>query len=189
MRQVKILALMTALSMTLCGCAQGQSIEEKAIEIQKEYSAWESLDITAEVTADYGNRVYEFKLKYTGNDSEGTVEVLKPEELGGLTARISPDSSSLIYDGAELYLGELTADGLSPMDCIPMMIGQWSDGYIQDVVRETIDGTDTLAVTFTASEDVSITTWFEEDTNLPVKAEIYYDNSMVLWCEFENIVT
>lgn len=189
MRQVKLLALMTALSLTLCSCSAGKTAEKKAMEIQQEYAAWESLAITADVTADYGDRVYEFKLRYTGNNTDGVVEVMSPEEIAGLTATLSPESKSLCYDGAELSLGELTADGLSPMECLPLMIDQWSNGHIERVDSETIDGTDTLAVSFTVSEDEYLITWFEADTNLPVRAEIYYDGSMVICCEFENIVT
>lgn len=189
MRQVKLLALMTALSLTLCSCGAGQTAEEKAMEIQAEYAAWDTLTITADVTADYGDRVYEFKLRYTGNDTEGTVEVLSPEEIAGLTAEILPDGSSIEYDGAELSLGELTSGGLSPMDCLPMMIAEWSEGYVDRAETDNIDGTDTLAVTYTLSENESLITWFEADTNLPVRAEVYFDGSMVLCCEFENIVT
>lgn len=189
MRQVKLLALMTALILTLCGCSGGQTLEEKADEIQSEYSAWESLSITADITADYGDRVYDFKVKYTGNATEGTIEVLEPELIAGLTAKVSEDGNALIYDGAELSLGDLTASGISPMESIPLMIGQWSKGYIQNVVMDTLDGKDTFAITFTISEKEYLITWFEADSNLPIKAEVYFDNSMVLCCEFENIVT
>ena len=189
MRQVKLLALMTALSMTLCSCGAGQTAEEKALEIQAEYAAWDTLTVTADVTADYGDRVYDFKLRYTGNHTEGTVEVLEPEEIAGLSATVSPDGDALIYDGAELSLGELTTDGLSPMKCIPMMIGNWSEGYIGRAETGSIDGTDSLAVTYTLSESEYLVTWFEYDTNLPIRSEIYFDGNMVLYCEFENIIT
>lgn len=189
MRQVKLLALMTALTLTLCSCTGGQTLEEKASEIQSEYSAWENLSITADITADYGDRVYEFKVKYTGNDTEGTVEVLEPELIAGLRAKVSEEGSALVYDGAELSLGDLTASGISPMESIPLMISQWSKGYIQNVVTDTLEDKDTFAITFTLSEKEYLITWFEADTNLPVKTEVYFDNSMVLSCEFENIVT
>ena len=189
MRQVKLLALMTALSLTLCSCGVGQTAEEKALELQEEYAAWDTLTITADVTADYGDRVYDFKLRYTGNDTEGTIEVLEPEAIAGLTATVSPDGSSLSFDGAELSLGELSSDGLSPMDCLPMMIEQWSKGFVDRAETDSINGTDTLAVTYTVSENEYLITWFEADTNLPVRAEIYFDGSMVICCEFENIIT
>ncbi len=164
-------------------------MEEKAIEIQTEYAQWENISITGDITADYGDRVYEFKVKFTGNESEGTIEVLEPDEIAGLTAKIAEDGNSLIYDGVELSLGDLTANGVSPIECIPMMIDQWSEGYIQNAVTDKLNDSDTVAITFTISEDEYLVTWFEADTNLPIRAELFFDNNMVICCEFENIVT
>lgn len=188
--QVKLLALMITICLILCSCSsRGISNEERAAEIQNEYSTLDGLTITANVTADYGERVYDFKLKFTGNNTDGVVEVVEPEIIAGLTAILAEDGNSLVYDGANLSLGNLTPDGLSPMDCIPLMLGQWSEGYIDGAMSEKIDGRDALAVTFTVSEDEYLVTWFENETNLPIRSEIFYDGSMVIGCEFENIVT
>jgi len=189
LRQVKLLALMTALCVLLCSCGAGQTAEEKAMEIQEEYAGWDDLTATARITADYGDRVYDFKVRYTGNSSEGVLEILSPRELQGITATVSPDGSSISFSGAELALGELTAKGLSPMECIPMMIGQWSEGYIERAEADSVDGRDAVSVTFTLSEKEYMVTWFESETDLPVKSEIYFDGIMVLCCEFENIIT
>lgn len=189
MRQVKLLALMIPICLLLGSCSSKQTVEEKAMELQAEYAAWEKLTITADISADYGDSVYDFKLQYTGNETEGTVCVLSPTELAGLTAELTKENSYLVYDGAELSLSELTTDGLSPMDCLPMMIGQWAGGYISGAETEAADGIDALAVTYAVSDDVSLKTWFEYGNNLPVKAEIYFKDSMVIYCEFENIVT
>lgn len=189
MRQVSLLALMMTFCITLCSCEAGQTIEEKAAKIQAEYATWEQLDITAHISADYGDRVYDFKLQFTGNETEGTVKVLSPEEIAGLTAELTPDSSYLIFDGAELSLGALTADGLSPMSCLPMMLGQWSGGYIDNAETASVNGADALSVSFTVSDNIYLITWFELSTSLPLKAELYLDGSMIISCEFENIVT
>jgi hypothetical protein len=162
---------------------------DRAAEIQEEYTAIDSLTVTAEVTADYGDRVYEFRLKYTGDDEEGTVEILSPESVKGIAARLTSGGRALRYDGAELSLGSLTKDGLSPMECLPFMIGRWKNGYVSGAVTEKLDGTDTVAVTFDVSENESLVTWFEADSSLPVRAELFFDGDMVIRCEFENIIT
>ena len=185
----RLLSLVMASLVVLCSCSSGKTEESRIEEIRSEYSEAESLTATALVTADYGDRVYEFKLRYTGNDTEGDVEILAPESLKGLTARIGEVGKSLIYDGAELSLGDLTPDGISPMECLPMMTACWKSGCTDGSVTEKINGRDTLAVTYPIQENEQLITWFETDTNLPLRAELFFDGDMVISCEFENIIT
>ena len=183
-----MLALMITPLLLLCSCS-GQSPEDRGKRIQEEYAGLDSITVTAKVTADYGDKVYDFRLKYTGSEEEGRVEILSPEAVKGLAVKIASGGRQLVFDGAELSLGSLTPEGLSPVDCLPVMIGQWKDGYISGSVSERLYGKDTAAVTFDMAENEYLITWFEDGTWLPVRAEMFFDGDMVLSCEFENIVT
>ena len=191
MRQVKTLALMITLIllMTLCSCRSSQSSgEEMALDIRTMLLGAGTLDITTHVTADYGEHVYEFSFRYTGNAQEGTLEVIKPEEVAGLKAKISVSGGTLEFDGAVLDTGAITADGLSPAQCIPVLISQWQSGYISGCNFEKLGDNDTLAVTTDLSQAVTQRTWFDCKTLLPLQAELYANGVMVISCRFENII-
>ncbi len=191
MRQVKTLALMITLIslLTLCSCrASKNSGEELALDIRTMLLGADQYDITARVKADYGERVYEFTFRYTGNAQEGTLEIIEPKALAGLKAKVSVSGGTLEFDGAVLDTGALTKDGLSPARCIPMLLSQWQSGYISGCNFEKLGESETLAVTTDISAGVSQRTWFHTQTLLPLKAELYEGGVMVLDCRFENIV-
>ena len=191
MRQVRTLALMIMLIslLSLCSCRTSQSSgEEMALDIRTMLLGADQLDITTHVTADYGERVYEFSFRYIGNAQEGTLEILSPEAIAGLKAKVSVTGGTLEFDGAVLDTGAVTSDGLSPAQCIPVLISQWQSGYISGCNFEKLDDNETLAVTTDITQNVSQRTWFDVKTLLPLKAEFYDSGVMVISCQFENII-
>lgn len=188
MRQVKTLALMITLIALLCACSSKNSGEELAMDIRTMMLEAECLDITANVTADYGERVFEFTFRYTGGAQEGTLEITQPDTIAGLRANVSVSGGTLEFDGAVLDTGAVTKDGLSPAQCIPVLISQWQSGYISGCNFEKLGDSETLAVTTDISVAISERTWFDANTMLPIKAELYEDGVMVIDCRFENII-
>ena len=57
------------------------------------------------LNADYGDRVYAYKLKYSGDMTSGSIEILEPASIAGLTVQVSPDGTSLIYEDVTLDTG------------------------------------------------------------------------------------
>ena len=191
MRQVKTLALMiTLISLTLlCSCrASKSSGQELALDIRTMLLEADRFDITTHVSADYGERVYAFTFRYTGGAQDGTLEIMKPESIAGLKAKVSVSGGTLEFDGAVLDTGAVTKDGLSPAQCIPVLLSQWQSGYMTGCNFEKLGNADTLAVTTDITEVVSQRTWFDVKTLLPISAELYDGGVMVLACGFENII-
>ena len=61
---------------TLAACSNRESTPENtAQEIQAEYEKAQSITMLLALTADYGDRVYEYNLKYTGSMASGDLEV------------------------------------------------------------------------------------------------------------------
>ena len=190
MRQVFALAQMITLCLCLtllCACARGETTlpQEK---IRSEFAEAQQVEMTLKLTADYGTRVYEYTVSYTGSGDIGTLEILQPESIAGLRAELREGSAYLVYDGTEFETGAILPDGVSPVDALPMLITQWQTGYVTDAVSESYKGLDTVALTTAVSDAVSLRTWFDGETLLPVHAEISYNNSVVLFCDFEDVV-
>jgi outer membrane lipoprotein-sorting protein len=189
LRQVKALALMIALILLLASCkVAGKAADEMALDIRTALLEAEKLEITTNVTADYGDRVYDFKLKFTGNADLGEIEILAPESIAGLKAEVSISGGTLKYDGATLDTGALTGDGLSPAEAVPVLIAQWQTGFLSGCNFEKLDETDALAVTSDVTESVAQRTWFDTETRLPLRAELSENGEMVIKCDFENVI-
>jgi len=178
---------MTALMVIMASCASGGSTEQRAVEIRSGFLQAGTITAVANVTADYGDRVYEYKLKYTGDGESGTIELREPEMLSGLTAVISEGGAVLEYDGASLETGPITEDGLSPAAALPVMISEWKTGYMTDCTAEKYGDVSVLAVTIMVSETVELRTWFDDSTLLPLRAELSENGRTAIICTFENV--
>ena len=106
MKQVTSLALTIALCFTLASCSRTESSpEETAQEIQTEFCSAQAITMSMALNADYGDRVYAYKLKYSGDMTSGSIEILEPASIAGLTVQVSPDGTSLIYEDVTLDTG------------------------------------------------------------------------------------
>jgi hypothetical protein len=161
--------------------------EQLALDIRTALLKASKLDLTAAVTADYGDRVYRFTFSFSGNADKGELLVTAPEELAGLKATVSVSGGTISYDGAELDTGPLTGDGLSPAEAVPVLISQWQSGYITGCNYETLGDAKTLAMTTAVSETVSQRTWFDVKTRLPIRAELSAGGKMVISAAFANV--
>ncbi|MDR2615408.1 MAG: hypothetical protein LBC28_02400 [Oscillospiraceae bacterium] len=181
------LILTTAIAAFAASCAgNSRRAEEKMLELRAELLASESLTATADIRADYGERVFDFKIKYTGGAELGEIAILEPESLAGVTARVEDGGASLRYDGAALDTGPL-GDGLSPAGILPTLISEWKTGFVDMVREEKLGGRAALAMTSALTDRTSQTTWFDEITGLPIRAEAESDGRTALIVEFENV--
>ena len=176
-------------SLSLGSCS---SVSAKANmeEIRGFLSSCGNMEIRAAVTADYGDRVFEYTLKYSGTSDSGVIEIISPDIVAGVRARVSfDDGIKLEYDGVSLDTGKLYEDGLSPVDAIPVMLRQWTEGYVSDCSSEKYGDTDCTAATIAVSDEVTLRTWFDSASLLPVHSELAYNGFVVINCDFENIST
>ena len=187
MRQAKLLALMIILTL-LTACSPSKNHTDKMAEIRTDFIAAERLELTAEITADYGDRVYDFRVKYTGDSQKGRIEILAPESIAGITAETDISGITLVYDGARMETGRLSEGGLSPIEAIPTLISGWQRGIIKLLSGEKLDSYGTLSMTTGITETAQAKTWFDLGSLLPIMAEISESGKTVIRCEFENVI-
>jgi len=193
LRRVLALALMTALCMTFCACGSKSGTDQLAKDINKDMAGMKSLVTIVSVTADYGERVYKYKLRCSYKEGMTELEVLEPEGIKGLKAHVTEKGIGLELGGITLDTGSLFGNGLSPLEGIPMMIKAWKDGYVTETKREKLNGSEMLAMSYdlsvTGSESkITHTVWFDAKSRLPIKAEILSDGYRVLECTFGNVI-
>ena len=188
MRKALLCALTTALALSsLVSCSGAPAPKERLQEIQDDLSSVQQFSLVASVRADYGEHVYDFRLNYQGDSENGTITIIEPESVAGAQLDIEDGSTSISYDGARIYTGEILPDGLSPADCLPAMLSAFREGMAFEVSSEDWEGTSCLRAAFTLSDDTELVAWFDDEAGLPIHSEISHQGYTVIYCDFFNI--
>lgn len=186
-KSVLLFIVTLCIIITFSSCSKGgKSAQERAEELQELYLTVSDFIIDIEMTANYGEYIYTCGINYEGTSDFGNAEITSPDEIKGLQITIADGGSSIVFDGAELYMGKLADNSISPMSSIPAMLQCWQEGYITQCAYESIDNYDTIAVETSLSGDSFLMTWFDLESNHPVRAEITYDGTTIITCTFNN---
>lgn len=189
MRKRLLCVLMTALLLAGCGKAGGDEAEELALTVRGEYLALDACAAQAAVTADYGQRVYEYEMAVAVNGEETVLTLSAPETVAGLTARITGEDSALEFDGLSVETGPLDGSGLTPVSALPALLEAARSGYITACALEEegallrVDCGDPSGSPGTGTE---YALWFDTATHALIKGEISVDGFRVILCEFSD---
>ena len=143
---------MIALCLLLSGCGGEKKIE--AEDLRQLYRDAALCTMEAVVRCDQEGLAWEGTLKcdYVP-EGESTVEVLAPEIIAGVRVLVSAEEFALSYEGQTMNIIPLSAEEISPADCLPRMLhlepgslsplGLWFDterqihlAFDRDVQRE-----------------------------------------------------
>ena len=186
MRRTLSCVLMMTLLLTACGGGQGETAEELAHRVREEYAALAGWSGTMEVTADYGNTVYDFTLDVVWRREGDTVlTVTAPDIIAGITARVGPEGAFLEYDGASLGTGPLTGDGLSPLEAIPFFMGELRSGWMASCELQQEGEAARLRLVYrdpnlAEGEGTECALYFEPDSRDLTGAELFWKGMRVL---------
>jgi len=190
---------MTALCLLLTACAGGGggvgAAEELALEIRTEYIAMAGCTATMDVTADYGERVYQYGMDMSWDKEKGMLLTLTaPAEVAGVAVHIEAGGTALEFDGARIETGALSPDGLSPIDAPAALLRCAREGYIAVCGEETLGEEETLRLTcrdaeHAPGEGVETTLWFSVETHALLRGEVAIDGFTVVQCVFSDFQT
>ncbi len=174
-----IFAILAAILTGLGGCG-GRSAAAELEALRLEVAAAERVSVTARVTADLGETVEEYVLSAERRGGETVVEVLEPELIAGVRARLRAGEDALEYDGVILSAGELSA-GASPLAMLPTLLDALAGGHVDSVWRE--DGG--TAARLTPEDGLALTVWLSAADGLPAAAELMTesDGRVAVACE------
>lgn len=178
---------MMTLILTLTAC-KNVSVSDVAEKISGELQSSQKILMTAKVKADYGSKVYDFKISCSKTPEETRLEIKEPESLAGISAVCVDGGWELSFDGTQVTTGVLTRNGLSPAEALPALISQWQDGYVTGAVFEKYGGVKSAALDTCFADDIIQRTWFDMESLLPIHSEISQNGTVVISCDFENII-
>ena len=191
MRMKRLCAPMMTLCLLLAACgggSGGRGDEELALDIRAEYLGMAACAATAEITADYGQRVYGYTVDLTVKGGSGVMTVKEPENLAGTVLTWSDGETRLAFDGAELDTGALSDSGLSPADAMPTILTACQGGEIVDCCMEEQAGAQVLHGTLDLDGDQGgqIQCWFQPDSYGLLRAELSQDGVTVVTMQFSD---
>ena len=106
------------------------------------------------------------------------MEVLEPELIRGVKARMSADGTQLVYDSVSVDTGDDGGTSLSPMGALPLLLRSLRGGALDSAWKE--DGS--CAVRLVPEDDIAVTVLFDADMK-PETAEIEYAGKGVLFLD------
>ncbi len=182
LKQILVLFLCTLL---LAGCGSGTESMDALLNARTRLEHGAGCRFRAEITADYGETLYEFTLACSADETGAMAfEVLAPESIEGITGTVSRESSNLRFD-EEILAFDLLADGqLSPVSAPWVMLTALRSGYIRSSGREE----ERLRATVNDSyrEDaLTVELWLDTD-GCPENAEIIWKGRRILTLQIED---
>jgi hypothetical protein len=138
------------------------------------------------ITADYGQRVYQYQLTAEMTEEETTLTLTAPDTVSGMTAHVKNGDGQLEYDGMWVETGPLNEEGLTPVSAVPALLEAARSGYIRawSLERDTgllrLDCGDPEGK---PGSGVETSLWFDTQTHALEKGEISSDGFRVISCE------
>ncbi len=186
MRLKKLIPFALSLAL-LSGCAGTETAKpsQKALDFRTALMEAGGCSFTAEVTADYGTRVYDFTLDcdYTV-DAEAHLTVTSPENISGIEATVSADGGQVEFDGASLDFGRMANGYVAPMS-IPWLLGScWLKGYISSAGADGELERITYLQGYNEAE-LTLDTWLDSN-EIPIRCEVSWDGTRCLTVALSN---
>lgn len=176
----------------LTGCSVGgPTAEEQALALREIWLTMERFQASADITADYGDRAYQYQVTCSGNAQAGELLVVSPESIAGTGTAWEEGETVLEYDGVSLETGELSPDGLSPADALPVILSACQSGAIVETGLEEWSEEQQVLYLLTENpktnaEESRIAVWADPVSGDLYQAEIYWAGERVIHIAFTD---
>lgn len=191
----RLCALMMTLVLPLaaCGGAGGGNEAENALSaVRGQYLEMTGCSGHADLTADYGRRVYTYGVDFTWQrEGETLLTITAPEMVAGTTAHIAAGETALEYDGVMLETGPLNEEGLSPVDVLPALLAYAREGFAAECSLEEAEQARRLRILCRDPErepgtGTEAELWFDPETGALLRGEVSQEGRTVIQCEISG---
>lgn len=167
------------LALLLCGCGRGNSAMDRALTLRETILRSESCQFAAAVTADYGDKLYTFRMNCQA-DNTGTLSftVEEPESISGISGSVSGSGGTLNFDDTLLSFPTMADGQISPVTAPWVLLKALREGYISSAGQEGQG--DCLSIDDSYREDALHLDVWTDSQGMPVRGEILYGGRRIL---------
>lgn len=172
-------------AMILSGCAGQADLTDRALALRGKLQAANGCAFDAVVTADYGDKTYTFAMGCSF-DAHGNLSftVVEPQSIAGITGTIDSNGGKLTFDSHMLAFPMLADGQVTPVSAPWLLYKTLVGGYFRSAVQE--DALLHLQIDDSYEDHaLQLDIWLGSQ-DLPVRAEILYQNRRVLTLTVEN---
>ena len=179
------------MALCLLPTACGGAGEDGTEALREPYREMAGCTMEAEVACGQAGLEWEAALRcdYVPG-GESTVEVLAPETIAGVRARVSGEDLALDFAGEVLNAGRLSGEAVSPSACLPALMDALRDGWLLEENEEDWNGTPCLRLcldqTGPGGGKLLSTLWLRQEDGTPLRGEIAVDGAQILTAEFTS---
>ncbi len=182
MRRVIVPALMI-MALLLCGCGESDRLEKGFDEAREKWRAAEELSFTADVTAELYESSFECSLLCTRSGDETLVEVLAPENISGIKARLKKGEAQIEFDNIILAIGDPMKGEVSPLGAVALIMSALLESPASQFWKEKQQERDLAVTELYISENQYARLWFLKENYSLVHAELVSDGRAVVKCK------
>lgn len=162
----------------LTGCMGNNKALDTMMDLRADLLS-ASCSFYADVTADYGDKLYTFGM-YCEGDSRGNLgfQVTEPDTIAGIAGAVTAKEGKLTFDDTVLTFPLLADDQITPVSAPYLLLKTLRGGYVRsagqdgELIRVTVDDS--------YEEDaLQLDIWLNGE-NQPVRAEMVYDGRRIL---------
>ena len=182
---MKRLIILTIVVFLLVGCSEKDSAVDDALLFLKQIADGNGCSFNAIITADYGNKLYQFSMQCS-SDATGniTFSIIEPESIRDITGKISNERGVLTFDDQALAF-EMIADGqITPVSSVWLFMRALHSGYIRSY--ETKDDLCHLVINDSYQEKAMQLDIYLTKKHAPIQADILWNNRRIITIQVEN---
>lgn len=192
MRLPKGVLMILPLLLLLSGCGLGaEKPDQAASGLQETYRQLTAFQAQAQVTADYGDRAYQYTVLCQGNAQAGGLTVIAPEAIAGAGTRWEDGKTCLDYEELTLETGQLSPDGLSPADALPVLLDTCANGALLEsgwVDWGEAEDCLYLLLQNPNAQKSTAALWADPETGALYQAELRWEEQRVIQFVFSDFV-
>lgn len=177
-----LVLLLLAGMLSACGSSKGNM--DKVLDLRSNLLK-NACSFDAEITADYGDKLYSFEMNNTA-DNQGNIRftVKKPESIANITGEVAEEKGRLTFDDKVLAFELLADDQITPVSAPWLLIKTLRSGYIH-ACEATNDGLYVQIDDSYKEDALRLDIWLDEN-NAPMRGEILYKGRRIITIEVDN---
>jgi len=174
----RLCSLLLVVVLFLTGCGSGASELDEAMELREKLLKASGCAFDAAVTADYGDKLFSFRLRCQGDGAGNlTFSVLEPESIAGISGTVSSGGGALTFDDTALSFPMMADGQVTPVTAPWLLLKTLRSGYLTSAGLE--GETLRMAIDDSYQEDaLHLDIWAEGEKI--TRGEFLYDGRKIL---------